>query len=208
MSRLPLLYPILDPAHLDPRPARLGLGELARQLAAAGLAMLQYRNKSGDRAAMLADAAELRRGLPAARLIFNDHPDLAVEAGFDGVHLGQTDVSAGEARRIVGPDRIIDVSTHNERQFRAALEQPVDYIAFGPVYPTVSKDRADPVVGIGALRYVVKLTEKPVVAIGGMNRDNALEAIHAGASSVALIAAVFGKEDPAQAVRDFSALFR
>jgi thiamine-phosphate pyrophosphorylase len=141
------------------------------------------------------------------QLIFNDRADLAVLSEFDGVHVGQTDLSPEAARSVVGPDRIVGVSTHNEQQLRAAIDSPVDYVAIGPVFPTGSKLNPDPVVGLEGVKLARSLTSKPIVAIGGINRENARYVIGAGASSIAVISAVFGVSDPAKAVREFLKLF-
>jgi thiamine-phosphate pyrophosphorylase len=125
------------------------------------------------------------------RLILNDRPDLAVEAGFDGVHVGQGDLSAAEARGIVGPGRIVGVSTHNEVQLRAADLQPVDYIAIGPVFATATKANPDPVVGLEGVRLARRITKKTIVAIGGITVENAALVRQAGADSVAVISAIF-----------------
>ena len=124
-------------------------------------------------------------------LILNDWPELAVEAGFDGVHVGQTDVSPAEARAIVGPGKIVGVSTHNEAQLRAADRQPVDYIAVGPVYATATKENPDPVVGLEGVRLARGLTRKPLVGIGGISAENAAAVRQAGADSLAVISGIF-----------------
>lgn len=205
MVPLPLLYLILDAALL---PNNASLEPLALSLAEAGVTLLQYRNKSGSDAEQLADAAILRRALPHAKLILNDRADLAVAANFDGVHVGQGDMSPTEARAIVGPERIVGVSTHNEAQFCAAIEQPVDYIAFGPIYPTLSKENPDPVTGLASLHRVWSLTALPIVAIGGITLESARDVLAHGASTIAVIGAVFAQSDPAKAVRDFFVEFQ
>lgn len=203
------LYPILDAGFL-PEDGREGfLRSLAGKLFDAGITLLQYRNKQGSDRQRIEDARVLREVLPQGRvtLIFNDRADLAVLCGFDGVHVGQTDLSPQATRSVVGPEKIVGISTHNEQQLRAAVDSPVDYIAIGPVFPTSSKLNPDPVVGLEGVRLACSLTSKPVVAIGGIDLENAKSVIEAGASSIAVISAVFAHPEPAQAVREFLKLF-
>ena len=193
MDDFPSLYPILDAGYLAGVEDRAGfLRRLVRELAAVGVAILQYRNKAGGEAQILADARAMREAAgPETLLILNDFPGLAVEAGFDGVHVGQTDMNPAEARAIVGPGRIVGVSTHNEAQLRATARQPVDYIAFGPVFATPTKENPDPVVGLEGVRQARCLTRRPLVAIGGITLENAAAVREAGADSVAVISAIF-----------------
>jgi thiamine-phosphate pyrophosphorylase len=142
-------------------------------------------------------------------LILNDWARLAVETGFDGVHVGQTDMNPAEARRIMGAERIVGVSTHNAMQLRAADGQPVDYVAFGPVFATASKQNPDPMVGLDGLRMARALTKKPLVAIGGITAANAGDVWAAGADSVAVISALFSAgSDPARLAKAFLAGLR
>src|SRR6185437_2655650 len=150
------------------------------------------------------DARVMREAAgPEMLLILNDFPGLAVEAGLDGVHVGQTDLSPAEARAIVGPGKIVGVSTHNEAQLRTADQQPVDYIAYGPVFATVTKENPDPVVGLEGLRAARGLTRKPLVAIGGITLENAASVRNAGADSVAVISAIFAPGDAAKLATGF-----
>ena len=209
---LPLqpLYPILDASFLPETDDREAfLRSLALSLLEAGVTLLQYRNKQGSDRQKLDDARCLRETLPQSRvrLIFNDRADLAVLAGFDGVHVGQTDLSPESARKVVGLNRIVGISTHNEAQLRVAVCSPADYVAIGPVFPTSSKVDPDPVVGLEGVRLARSLTSKPIVAIGGIGLANAKSVIDAGASSVAIISAIFGAPDPSRAARDFLQLF-
>ena len=191
MTPLPRLYAILDTSCFNGLPA---LFNAARELITAGLSLIQYRDKSGDAQIILARARELleqsRTTVSAPhglRLIMNDRADLCVAAEFDGVHVGQDDISAGSARKIVGAGRWVGVSTHNPEQVIAADKTSADYIAIGPVFPTGSKSNPDPVVGIAGVRRARELTRKPLVAIGGITRANCNEVIEAGADSVAVI---------------------
>jgi thiamine-phosphate pyrophosphorylase len=143
---------------------------------------------------MLRDAARLREIFPIngeTRLIFNDRPDLALLAGFDGVHVGQGDVSAEEARKIVSATRWVGVSTNSAGQVMEADKTSCDYIAYGPIFPTASKANPNPTVGLAGLRAARALTAKPLVAIGGITRKNCHSVLDAGADSLAVISDLF-----------------
>jgi len=187
---LPRFYPILDASCFPDSEALL---KAAEQLATAGARILQYRNKSGDAARMLVDARELRQRVlysesgDSVTLIMNDRADLCLAADFEGVHVGQDDLSPNSARKIIGPTRWLGVSTHNPAQVIEADNTSADYIAIGPVFGTASKANPDPVVGLEGVHEARKLTSKPLVAIGGITRENCAEVIESGADSVAVI---------------------
>jgi thiamine-phosphate pyrophosphorylase len=201
---LPRFYPILDASCFPDSDALL---KAAEQLATAGARILQYRNKSGDAARMLIDARELRQRVlysesgDSVTLIMNDRADLCLAADFEGVHVGQDDLSPNSARKIIGPTRWLGVSTHNPAQVIEADKTSADYIAIGPVFGTASKANPDPVVGIDGVREARKLTSKPLVAIGGITRDNCAEVIEAGADSVAVISDLI--RDPRKSAEEF-----
>jgi thiamine-phosphate pyrophosphorylase len=210
MIILPRLYPILDAGCF--RDAR-GLISAAEGLLSAGVSLLQYRNKSGNARLMLEQARELQRlsraVVPAphkVRLIMNDRADLCVAADFDGVHVGQDDLSPESVRKIVGPERWLGVSTHNPEQLTEADLTSADYLAIGPVFSTSSKERPDPVVGLEGVRRASALTRKPLVAIGGITRANAASVIEAGADSVAVIADLL--RDPRKSAEEFLRILR
>jgi len=185
MIQLPRLYAILDSSSFSDNEA---LFSTAEELLAGGATLLQYRNKKGNAREMLAQARELKRRLgPSARLIMNDRADLCLAAGFDGVHVGQEDLSPEGVRKIIGARLWLGVSTHNTDQVKEADKTSADYIAIGPVFSTASKVNPDPVVGLAGIRKARSLTRKPLVAIGGINRANCLSVIEAGADSVAVI---------------------
>ena len=204
-GKFPKLYPILDAGFLPAEGREEFLARLVRDLVAAGVGILQYRNKDGGEAEVLADARAMRSAAgDQMLLVMNDWPRLAVEAGFDGVHVGQTDKSPTEARAILGPERIVGVSTHSDAQVRTADEAPVDYVAIGPVYATATKEAPDPVVGLEGVRMARSRTAKPLVAIGGIRIENAADVWASGADSVAVISALFGPGgDPAGRARAF-----
>jgi thiamine-phosphate pyrophosphorylase len=204
--QLPRLYAILDAACF---PNTAGMFSAAEELAAAGVTLLQYRNKCGNARQMLDDARELRARLGAiVKLIMNDRADLCLVAGFDGLHVGQDDLSAESARHIIGsgPVRWLGVSTHNPEQLAEADKTSADYLAIGPVFATSSKANPDPVVGLEGVRRVRELTRKPLVAIGGITRANARAVIGAGADAVAVISDLL--LDPGKSAEEFLRILR
>ena len=182
------LYAILDVDLLSAR--SLAIASIAADLRAAGVKLVQYRNKQGSAREMLRDASLLREIFPPSedlRLLFNDRPGLALLAGFDGVHVGQGDVSADDARSIVGSGKWVGVSTNSADQVMEADQTSCDYIAYGPIFPTVTKLNLNPTVGLAGLKVARALTAKPLVAIGGITRKNCRSVLDAGADSVAVI---------------------
>ena len=184
MFALPRFYPILDTAvaarHSIP------ISHAAEQILSAGARILQYRHKSSFTRANFEHAERLAQMCREAGAIFviNDRADLAAILGA-ALHLGQDDLLPSQARQVTGG--IIGYSTHNEMQLREAHQEPADYFAFGPIFPTGSKDKPDPVVGIDELRRLRPLSKKPLVAIGGITLTNASSVLDAGADSVAVI---------------------
>jgi thiamine-phosphate pyrophosphorylase len=205
----PRFYPIIDEGLLELR--GVAVSRFAEELKAAGVALLQYRNKVGAPQSILRDAAmvwEVFAG-SGCRLIMNDRADLVALAGFGGVHVGQGDLSPEDARRVVGAERWVGVSTHNDEQVRIANETSADYIAVGPVFATATKVDAEPVIGLEGVRRARALTKKPIVAIGGITRGNAKSVIDAGADSVAVISALFVEGETVEKVaRDFLEILR
>lgn len=200
---LPKLYAILDVSCFAP-PLRTtsAMVDYARDLAAGGATLIQYRNKVGTTREMLAHAREIRHVLDdGVTLIMNDRADICLAADFAGVHVGQEDLSAEGARTVIGPERVLGVSTHNLEQLREADAGPADYIAFGPVFKTSSKQKPDPLVGLDGIRAARAATKKPLVAIGGITRANARSVIDAGADSVAVIAELLSS--PAKVAEEF-----
>jgi thiamine-phosphate pyrophosphorylase len=199
MLQLPRLYPILDAACFSDA---AGMFAVAEELAAAGCTLLQYRNKSGNARRMLDEACELKTRLGATvKLIMNDRGDLCLAAQYDGLHIGQDDLLAESARRIIGPARWLGVSTHNPEQLSDADKTSADYLAIGPVFATGSKANPDPLVGLAGVRRARELTGKPLVAIGGVTRANARSVIEAGADSVAVISDLL--RDPRKSAEEF-----
>jgi thiamine-phosphate pyrophosphorylase len=207
---VPRLYAIVDAASF---PTTEDLIAYARELVAGGCTLLQYRSKGANARVMLEQARELRRQLRARvpaphipKLIMNDRADLALIAEFDGVHVGQDDLSPESVRRIIGRERWLGVSTHNPEQLAEADQTSADYLAIGPVFSTSSKERPDPVVGLEGVRRARQLTRKPLVAIGGITHRNAASVIEAGADSVAVISDLL--RDPRKSAEEFFRILR
>jgi len=201
---LPCLYPILDAACFQ---NTTQLYEFADDLVSAGVIMLQYRNKSGNASHMLEHARELKRRVGGrARLIMNDRADLCLAACLDGVHVGQDDLSPDGVRGIIGPDLWVGLSTHNPEQLAQGDKTSADYLAIGPVFATSSKEKPDPVIGLEGVRRARALTSKPLVAIGGITRQNAKSVLDAGADSVAVISDLL--TDPRKSAEEFFRVLR
>jgi thiamine-phosphate pyrophosphorylase len=189
----PSIYPITDRAI-----SGLPILEQVRRLIAGGAKLIQIREKGADVRSFMDDAAAgvryaRERGV---RVIVNDRIDLAMVLEADGVHLGQDDLPPAEARRLLGPDAIIGYSTHTVEQARKAMELPIDYLAFGPVFPTSTKERPDAVVGTEVLSEIAKLAGKlPLVAIGGINESNLERTLSSGATSAAIISGLLSDPD-------------
>ncbi|HZW92598.1 MAG TPA: thiamine phosphate synthase [Candidatus Eremiobacteraceae bacterium] len=204
MISIPRLYAIVDATSCATTEE---VAVFAEQLVAGGSTLLQYRNKGGRTRLMLEQAREMRRRVgEAVKLIMNDRADLALLAKFDGVHVGQDDLSPESVRAIIGTSCWIGVSTHNPEQLQEADRTSADYVAIGPVFSTTSKDRPDPVVGLEGVRRARQLTRKPLVAIGGITRANAATVIEAGADSVAVISDLL--LDPRKSAEEFFRILR
>ncbi len=193
---LPRLYAILDADILHAR--SIPLEQFTSELLAAGVTLVQYRDKSGSARRILKNAASLRAifsANPNIRLLLNDRADLALLAGFDGIHVGQEDLHPEEVRGIVGHGAWVGVSTHSAEQLTEADATSCDYIAYGPVFSTATKNNPDPTVGLEGLQRVRALTGKPIVAIGGITLQNCRSALDAGADSVAVISGLLPSID-------------
>lgn len=198
---LPRVYPIVDTAAL----AALAISPVsaAAGLLEGGAGILQFRHKTFWTRETFAQAEQIA-GLcrqASAAFIVNDRADYAVLLQA-GLHLGQEDLLPRDARVVTGNSAVIGFSTHNAAQMLAAQSEPVDYVAFGPVFPTASKERPDPMVGIEGLRAVRELTKRPLVAIGGITTENASLCWNAGAESVAIIAGLLPNPCTERSIRD------
>jgi len=206
---LPRLYAIADVGTLAR--AGISLRSFAEEMREAGVMLLQYRDKQADDAVALYRAEEIAEVFEGsgATLIVNDRLDVMLLAGWDGVHVGQDDESAADARIVAGDGRMIGVSTHTMEQVWEAEQGVADYVAIGPVFATATKLDAEPVVGLDAVRRARDLTAKPLVAIGGITRRNARSVIDAGADSVAVISGLIAPgERPCKVARDFIQILR
>ncbi|HLJ13626.1 MAG TPA: thiamine phosphate synthase [Bryobacteraceae bacterium] len=198
--QLPRFYPILDTEWAARRGCAPEL--VAGALLEAGVKILQFRHK-GHFSRGVFDRAEQVAGLcreAGSLFVIDDRADIAMLLDA-GLHLGQDDLMPGEARRLIGPKRLLGFSTHNEAQLRAALDQPADYLALGPIFATGSKQNPDPIVGVEELRRLRSVTARPLVAIGGISPENAGLVLAAGADSVAVIAGLYPEEATASAIR-------
>jgi len=201
---LPKIYPITDT-----QLSGLSHAEQVARLIEGGASLIQLRDKiSSPREFYRQAAAALQVAHHhGARLIINDRVDIALALKADGVHLGQTDVPLEPARHLLGKEAIIGFSTHNAEQARLAIALPVDYLAFGPIFPTRSKDNPDPITGLTALEEAVTIKASlPLVAIGGIKLENVLEVLKAGADAVAVISELF--VDPTKIAENMSKILR
>lgn len=195
---LPPIYPITDIGI-----SGLSTPEQVKRLIQGGATVVQLREKNASgleqyQAAALSVTYAKAHGV---KVIINDRVDIAILAKADGVHVGQDDLPPIQARRLLGDAAIIGFSTHNLEQVREAVAMPIDYLAYGPVFATDTKDRPDPVVGIEALRRVKDVAKDlPLVAIGGITRDNVESVLAAGADSAAMISGLLGGPEPIDAI--------
>lgn len=205
-ERLGGVYLILDAA-LGPLAV---LEEVLDEAVQAGVPIVQYRDKTGSMQEAYLRAKKLRGMVPRGKMLFivNDRCDLALAVEADGVHLGQEDLPVPLARTLLGPTRVIGLSTHHADQVRAALQEEPDYLGFGPIFPTPTKSRHEPVVGLEGLAGIRPLTALPVFAIGGISPDAVSGLQKAGADGVAVASGILKASDRALAIRQFMDPFR
>jgi thiamine-phosphate pyrophosphorylase len=199
----PFLYPIVDVDALGDR----ALGPAVAALVAGGVKIVQFRAKGLADRRFLDLAAEALAAARAggAMLIVNDRPDVAVILGADGVHVGQHDLAPRQIRPLLPAGTLLGVSTHDVGQLERAADEPVDYVAIGPVFPTRTKADPDPVVGLEMVRRARALSARPLVAIGGITETSARLVVDAGADGVAVVSALLSQPDLAAAARRFAA---
>lgn len=200
--KFPKFYPILDAAVLAKRGG--SIAEYAQAFRDAGVMLLQYRDKQAMPQEILRNAAIIQKiftgtDCTLCSLILDDRADLAALAGWQGVHVGQHDLSPAGARAVMGADAVIGLSTHSGTQVLegdAAMERigGPGYLAIGPVFATGSKENPDPVVGLEGVRRARGLTKLPLVAIGGITRESAASVLAAGADAIAVITDALGKD--------------
>jgi thiamine-phosphate pyrophosphorylase len=204
----PKIYPILDSSFIDasviPATGRQEfLRRLGSGLAEAGATLLEYRNKTGSDAEILQDAAALRSAMPKIKLILDDRADLVEQAGFDGVHVDTGDVSPSEARRLLGPDRIVGTFGGSDALLPGILDAPADYWAVGPVFTTTTKQTSKAPIGVEGVRKLREQagSKRILTAAAGITLETAPAVLAAGASAVAVAAAIFRTADPAREFR-------
>jgi thiamine-phosphate pyrophosphorylase len=199
----PFLYPVLDVASLGER----SVGAVIAALARGGVRIVQLRAKEVEDRLLVELAREARDATRSEGVLFlvNDRPDVALIVGADGVHVGQDDLSPRPIRALLGADAIVGLSTHDLAQVAVAAGEPVDYVAIGPVFPTLTKARPDPVVGVELLRRARARVGLPLVAIGGITPDNARTVVEAGADGVAVISGLLAAPDLTSAALAFAA---
>jgi len=191
---------ILTDTELQTRYSHVALAEMA---VAGGADTIQFRQKSGSTREMIETAKKMKKVCAAsgATFIVNDRLDVAIASKADGIHLGQDDFPIPLARKILGDGRIIGGSAATLEEAAICAEEGVDYIGFGPVFPTGSKSDAGPVSGIDILGKTVRAFPLPIIAIGGISEKNIPEIMHAGAHGIAVISAVCCRDDPKEAAR-------
>jgi thiamine-phosphate pyrophosphorylase len=197
MTSLPRLYAIADAAFGNPV-------VLARELFDGGARLVQIRNKNASDREFFNQVAAVLEFAPAdSRIIVNDRADVALLSGAGGVHLGQTDLPPQRIRKILSANQILGYSTHSPRQALDAEQLSVDYIAAGPVFPTLTKTDADPVIGLNGLREICSRASRPVVAIGGITMQNVRDVFACGAASVAVISDLLKSSDVARRTEEW-----
>ena len=201
----PKVYPILDSSIIPASGRSDFLRNLGESLADAGVILLEYRNKLGSDAEILADAAILRETMPAGKIkmILDDRADLVDRSGFDGVHVDAGDLSPTQARRLIGPDRIVGTFGGSEELLAGILEAPADYLAIGPVFETRTKQTEKRPIGIAGVRKLREQAGPGVIlsAAAGITFETAPAVLEAGATMVAVAEGIFRSEDPASEFR-------
>jgi thiamine-phosphate pyrophosphorylase len=208
----PKIYPILDSAVIPQSGRAEFLRRLGSELAEAGVTLLEYRNKTGSESEVLADAAILRAAMPAGKvkLILDDRADLIERTGFDGVHVDTGDAAPAEARQLVGPERIVGAFGGSEALLPGILKEPADYLSIGPVFATTTKHTTKAPIGVQGVRKL-RTEAGPnavLVAVGGVTLERAPAVLEAGASVIAVAAAIFRNADPAAEFRRWTAVLR
>ncbi len=175
----------------------VGYERLAEVMVERGVRIIQLRMKDASPTEILSMARKIRRIVPrGTTFIVNDDPEIARDVGACGVHLGQDDMPYGEARKIVGSDAVIGLSTHNPAQTAAACALKPDYIGVGPVHSTPTKKNPDPVIGLGAMKEMLSIATVPAVVLGGIDHDNLAKVLGAGAQNVCAVRCINDSKDP------------
>jgi thiamine-phosphate diphosphorylase len=198
---LPPIYPITD-KRLAHKTTHFSI---LKELVRGGAQLVQIRDKATPIRELSRDLMQCAEfaSIKGVNIIVNDRCDLVLSSGAMGVHLGQDDLPPGAVRSILGRKKIIGISAHSMAQVRKSLQLPIQYIGFGPIYPTLTKADAAPAVGLRRLSAVCKVSTVPIVAIGGIGFDQVREVLNAGAASVAVISALMGAKDLARQMHRF-----
>lgn len=191
------LYLVTDSLFLGDRP----LAEVVREAVAGGATVVQYREKRASTRRMVVEAQELvaicrPRNVP---FLINDRLDVALAVGADGVHLGQDDMPLPLARKILGPEKILGITVHNESELEAAEAQGADYLSLAPVFATSTKPDHQPPMGLQGLRKLAAKAHLPTVAIGGITRENAADVVRCGVDGICVVSAILAASDPRKA---------
>ena len=201
----PKIYPILDASVIPAQKRGEFLLRLGSELAEADVTLLEYRNKTGPVTELIADAAILRASMPGPeiKLILDDRVDLVEIMGFDGVHVDAGDLAPAAARQILGPGHIVGTFGGSEALLPGILDAPADYLSIGPIAPTQTKETSTPPIGSEGVRRLREQAgpEAVLVAAGGVSFENARAVLDAGASLLAVSAAIFKTPDPAAEFR-------
>jgi len=201
----PRVYPILDASIVPTVDRSAFLRRLGSELTRAGVTLLEYRNKTGNDIELIVDGQALRDAMPAGkvRLILDDRADLVERLQFDGVHVDAGDASPADARRLMGPNRIVGTFGGSEALVEDILLAPADYLSIGPVFMTQTKQTSRPPIGPGGVKWLrAQAGPGPIlVAVGGITRATAAKVILAGADVVAVSEGIFGQPDPAAEFR-------
>jgi thiamine-phosphate pyrophosphorylase len=205
-----MVYPILDSSVIPGEECHAFLRRLGASLADAGVELLEYRDKTGTDAEVFGDAEVLRASMPGVTLVMDDRVDVALAAGFDGVHVDGGDLPVEVARRLMGAGAMIGTSASNEQDLLLAIRSGADYVAFGPVFPTTTKQTAAVPIGIEGVRRFREIAGSGplLVAAAGITLETAPAILGAGADSVAVAAAIFRSDDPAAEFRRWLELLR
>lgn len=195
----PSVYAIVDASLAGGREL-----EIAEDLAGAGVSLIQFRDKKATARRLFEACSMLAARLRGrARFIVNDRADIAALCDAGGVHVGQEDLGVEDARAICGAGRWVGISTHDLEQFGAALTTSAYYLAVGPVFATTSKENPDPVVGVEFVARARSMTQKPIVAIGGITLENAESVYRAGADSIAVIRDLMAARNPGERATEY-----
>jgi len=187
--------------------SRKGIFQDVKNALQASVEIVQYRQKNNNSKEMYEEALSLRKICQNIIFIVNDRIDIALAVGADGVHLGQEDLPCASARKILGKNRIIGVTVHTLKQAKEAQRNKADYLGASPIFRTSTKPDAGSPKGIELIRDIKKQVSVPLIAIGGINLDNAVQVVNAGADGLCAISAILTKPDIRKEIEKFQRLF-